>query len=231
MNLMDHSEALELQAAEKYVLGELSPALRDEYEEHYFDCQECAADLKAATAFADASRAQFRSEPREVFINQELAPQTWFAWLRPVVLVPALAVLAAALGYQSFVTIPRLQRGTAIPSAGSASFISLIGANSRGDAAKSFAVQQNQPVILEVDIPPSQDFPSYLCQIQDAAGHVAYESQVSAADAKQSVHLIVPAGTLQPQTYTLRVLGQKAGSEPASPPEITRFPFTIAFRP
>ena len=227
---MDHSEALKLQAAEKYVLGELSSALRDEYEEHYFDCRECAADLKAAAAFADASRAQFRSEPREVFLDKEPAPHTWFAWLRPVVLVPALAVLAAALAYQSFVTIPRLQRGTAVPSMGSASLISLIGANSRGEAAKPFAIQQSQPVILEVDIPPSQDFSSYLCQIQDAAGHVAYQSQVSAADAKQSVHLILPAGTLQPQTYTLRILGQKAGSEPGAP-EITRFPFTIAFRP
>ena len=228
---MDHSEALKLQAAEKYVLGELSPVLRDEYEEHYFDCQECAADLKAAAAFADASRVQFRSEPREVFQDQEPAPQPWFAWLRPVVLVPAVAVLAAALAYQSFVTIPHLQHGSAAPGAGSASFISLIEANSRGDAAKSFAIEQNQPVILEVDIPPSQDFSSYLCQIQDAAGHVAYQSQVSAAAAKQSVHLIVPAGTLQPQTYTLRILGQKAGSEPGAPPEITRFPFTIAFRP
>jgi hypothetical protein len=232
MNLMDHSEALKLQAAEKYVLGELSPALRDEYEEHYFDCQECAADLKAAAAFADASRVQFRSEPREVFLDQELAPQTWFAWLRPIVLVPALAVLAAALAYQSFVTIPHLQRGTAAPTTGSASFISLIGANSRGEAAKSFAIQQNQPVILEVDIPPLQDFSSYLCQVQDAAGHVAYRSQVSAADAKQSVHLIVPAGTLQPQTYMLSILGQKgSGSQPGAPPEITRFPFTIEFGP
>jgi hypothetical protein len=35
---MDHLEAKRIQAAEKYVLGELTPALRDEYEEHYFDC-------------------------------------------------------------------------------------------------------------------------------------------------------------------------------------------------
>src|ERR1700686_5265058 len=109
MNLMDHSEALKLQAAEKYVLGELSPASRDEYEDHYFDCQECAADLKAAAAFADASRAQFRSEPREAFLDQEPTPQPWFAWLRPSVLAPALAVLAAALAYQSLVTVPRLE--------------------------------------------------------------------------------------------------------------------------
>jgi hypothetical protein len=231
MNFMDHSEALRLQAAEKYVLGELTPALRDKYEEHYFDCQECAADIKAATAFLAASRAQFRSEPREVVPEKELS-QGWFAWLRPAVLVPALAVLAAALAYQNFVTIPAIKRTTAPPTVGSAGFISLIGANSRGEAAKSFAIQQNQPLILEVDIPPSQEFSSYVCQIQDAAGHAIFQSQVSAADAKHSVLLVVPGRTLQQQPYILRILGHmSAGSESGPPPEIAQFNFTIAFRP
>jgi hypothetical protein len=229
---MDHSEALRLQAAEKYVLGELTPALRDKYEEHYFDCQECAADIKAAVAFADASRAHFRSEPREVPQGTEPAGQGWFAWLRPAVLVPALAVLAAALAYQNFVTIPAIKRTTASPTVGSAGFISLIGANSRGEATKSFAIQQNQPLILEVDIPPSQEFSSYVCQIQDAAGHAIFQSQVSAADAKHSVLLVVPGRTLQQQPYILRILGHmSAGSESGPPPEIAQFNFTIAFRP
>jgi hypothetical protein len=169
MNLMDHSEALRLQAAEKYLLGDLTAALRDEYEEHYFDCQECAADIKAAVAFLDASRAQFRSEPREVPREKEHGEQGWFPWLRPALLLPALTVLAAALAYQSFVTIPGVKRATATPTAGQASFISLLGANSRGEAAKSFAIQQNQPVIVEVDIPPAPDLSAYLCQIQDQA--------------------------------------------------------------
>src|SRR6266404_2189817 len=41
MAQMDHKEAVRLQAAEKYVLGEFPPNLRDEYEEHFFDCAEC----------------------------------------------------------------------------------------------------------------------------------------------------------------------------------------------
>ena len=147
-------------------------------------------------------------------------------------MVPAMAALLAALAYQSFVTIPHLQRATVTPTTGSASFISLIGSNSRGEAAKSFAIQQNQPVILEVDIPPSQEFSSYLCQIQDDAGHVVYDGRVSAGDAKRSVHLVVPGGALQPRAYTLRVLGQKgAGSEAGSQPEVARLQFAIEFLP
>jgi len=57
---MDHNEALRQQAAEKYVLGELPPTLRDEYEEHYFECQECALDVKATTEFVDNVRAVLR---------------------------------------------------------------------------------------------------------------------------------------------------------------------------
>ena len=230
---MDHSEALRLQAAEKYVLGELSPALRDEYEEHYFDCQECAADLKAVVAFVDAGRATFRSRRHESFEPQgDSVFSSWFRWLRPSVMVPAMAVLVGVIGYQSFVTIPHLQRATVTPTTGSASFISLIGANSRGEAAKSFAIQQNQPVILEVDIPPSQEFSSYLCQIQDDAGRSVYDGRFSAGDAKRSVHLIVPGGALRARAYTLRVLGQKgAGSEAGSQPEVARLQFAIEFLP
>ncbi|PYU53470.1 MAG: hypothetical protein DMG48_01380 [Acidobacteria bacterium] len=48
--LMDHNEALRLHAVEKYVLGELPPSLRDEFEQHFFECQECALDVRAAAA-------------------------------------------------------------------------------------------------------------------------------------------------------------------------------------
>jgi Putative zinc-finger len=37
---MDHHQATQLTAVEKYLLDELPPELRDEFEEHYFDCQE-----------------------------------------------------------------------------------------------------------------------------------------------------------------------------------------------
>ena len=47
---MDHSESIRLMAAEKYLLGELAPELREQFEEHFFDCQECALDVRAGAA-------------------------------------------------------------------------------------------------------------------------------------------------------------------------------------
>ena len=56
--------SLRLQAAEKYVLGELAEGLCEAYEEHYFDCQECATDVIATAAFVDAARDIFKEEPQ-----------------------------------------------------------------------------------------------------------------------------------------------------------------------
>ncbi len=58
---MDHNEAVRLRAVEKYVLGELAPSQRDEFEAHYFDCQECAQDVKAVAEFVDNVRAVLRA--------------------------------------------------------------------------------------------------------------------------------------------------------------------------
>lgn len=57
---MNHSEAVRMQAAEKYVLGELSPMLREEYEEHFLICVACALDVNAAATFVDSARAVLR---------------------------------------------------------------------------------------------------------------------------------------------------------------------------
>ena len=50
---MDHREAIESQAVERYLLKEFSASERDEFEEHYFGCGECASDLRSTSAFLE----------------------------------------------------------------------------------------------------------------------------------------------------------------------------------
>ena len=59
---MEHHEAKRLMAVEKYLLDELPPQVRDEFEEHYFDCDECTTDLRATAAFLDAAKREFKNE-------------------------------------------------------------------------------------------------------------------------------------------------------------------------
>ena len=44
---MDHTQAISEKMTEKYLLDELTPQLRENFEEHFFDCLECARDVKA----------------------------------------------------------------------------------------------------------------------------------------------------------------------------------------
>jgi len=53
---MEHDEAVRLQMTEQYLLDELSPEAREEFEEHYFDCHECAVDVGAGAAFVEQSK-------------------------------------------------------------------------------------------------------------------------------------------------------------------------------
>ena len=58
---MNHQDAMQLMAVEKYLLNELPPQVRDDFEAHYFDCPECAADLRATDAFLNAAKAELKA--------------------------------------------------------------------------------------------------------------------------------------------------------------------------
>src|SRR5271169_2772034 len=144
---MEHLEAIEMKAAERYVLGDLPGDLREQYEDHFFSCMECAEELKLAAAFVENTRAALETEamatPERVLgrlpvaAAQRPASSSWFAaFLRPSFAVPVFAALLLLAVYQSFLVIPRLKEtsarslATAAPQA-LASF-SLLTANSRG---------------------------------------------------------------------------------------------------
>src|SRR5258708_18273126 len=62
-HFMDHHLAVKSRACEKYLLGELSPDLRDAYEEHYFSCTECATQLRMAAELVGAAQQIFAQTP------------------------------------------------------------------------------------------------------------------------------------------------------------------------
>jgi hypothetical protein len=223
---MEHFDALRLHAAQKYLLGELSPQLRDEYEEHYFGCQECAGELKVTAAFMDGSRATLLAEQGAE--NPTVKPRGWFGWLQPRFAIPVFATLLLIVGYQNFVTIPHLKSMSAASVGVDADFVSLIGANSRSESTGPVPIHPSKPAILEVDIPGSNEFTGYTCRLQDGSGTTIYQTHISAEEARRSVHLIVPQGKLQAQKYSLVVFGEGASPSATSPEtEIERLTFEV----
>ncbi len=231
---MDHNEAVRLQAAEKYILGDFPQNLRDEYEEHFFDCAECARDLKAAAIFVDTSREVLRTEPQRS-IEKHTAPASpgWFAWLRPVIAVPAFALLLLILGYQNLVTIPH-SKETAGRGAAPILFSSypLRGVNTAGDEGRTLSIRAGEAFLLNFDFVPTRTFDNYIAQVQDASGHVLLESQIAGANANREAHLPIPAGLLHPGQYVLAFYGDPGATGKVTPQnDAGRLPFTVEFRP
>src|SRR5437016_2212909 len=171
---MDNNGAIRLQAAVKYVLGELSQAQRDEYEEHYFDCTECAVDIKALATFADTAREVLRQEKASQLAKESVpARGGWLRWLQPVVAVPAFAALLLIIAYQNTVTIPQARNTSsrAVAEVYGRSFLlrpsDTRGGNDTGVNWASLEVQPNEGFLLLLDFIPSSSFPAYLCQLQD----------------------------------------------------------------
>jgi hypothetical protein len=241
---MEHLQAIQLKAAERYVLGELPSDLREQYEEHFFGCAECAEELSLAAAFVENSRAAMGSEPvmppvrLPVSATRERPAATaWFgAFLRPSFAVPVFAALLLLVAYQTFLVIPRL-KGAAMRSVGAlataapqalASF-SLITAGSRGGELLTVAVAPGQPFSLYFDIPPDGNYSSYICEIVNSAGAAEYSLNISAEQAKNAVQLLIPSSSLGPGKHVLVVRGLGTqGSAASSATEVARYPFTLA---
>ncbi len=235
---MDHKEAVRLQAAEKYVLGEFPPNLRDEYEEHFFDCAECAVDVKAIAAFVDVSREVLRAET-EKLAEKKAAPAQggWLNWFRPVIAVPAFAALLLIIAYQNTVTIPQARNTSAraVAEVYGQSFLLQPSDTRRGNEAMNEArieIRPNEGFLLQLDFLPSSSFPAYLCQLQDASGRVLLQLNVPAEKAKKELHLPVPSGVIsRPGQYSLVFLGADPATEKAvNDSKLQYFTFNVAFR-
>jgi hypothetical protein len=240
---MEHLQAIQLKAAERYVLGELPRDLREQYEEHFFDCAECAEELSLAAAFVENSRAAIGSEPVMPPVRlpvsakaEQPASSGWLgAFLRPSFAVPVFAALLLLVAYQTFLVIPRL-KGTASQSVGAlapaapqalASF-SLIAADSRGGEPLTATVAPGEPFSLYFDIPPDGHYSSYICEIVNSSGVAEFSLNISAEQAKNGLQLLIPSSSLGPGKHAVVVRGLGTqGSAASSATEVARYPFTL----
>jgi len=231
---MDHNEAIRLQAVVKYVLGELSAVQRDDYEEHYFDCAECAVDIKALATFADTAREVLRQEKANQFAK-DLVPARggWLRWLQPVVAVPAFAALLLIIAYQNTVTIPYAREGA---SSGAAQIFVTSRAPkmavTRGseDIAK-YSVRQGQSVPLKFDFTPKRSFDAYVCQLQDESGRAVLQVRVPGSFTNKELNLVVPANSVKPGKYTLVFTGDPGSKGQPTKDEVLRLDFAVEFLP
>lgn len=229
---MDHLEAIRLKATEQYLLGELGGDLRAQFEEHFMSCPECARDVRAGVTFVESAREVLRSEAPEP-AGAKASPGSvrgWFGLLfQPMIAAPALAILLAIVGYQSAVTIPRLE--SSLSKANSPRMLtsfSVISANSRGGAPITFTVQSDQPFSLYVDVPPQPPFAMYTLEVQDENGSAQFTLPISAEEARNTVQVLIPPSRLGPGQYALVIRGS-SGPNDTHGAEIARYRFSLTY--
>jgi hypothetical protein len=211
---MDHSEAVKQMAVERYLLDELTPALRDEFEEHAFDCRECALDLRAGAAFTREAKAQLpglvASKPAPAASRTDPRKSRWSFWWQPAFAMPAFAVLLLFIGYQNLATIPALRSAANQPRL--LPWISLH-AGTRGAAHTPLAASRAQGAVLLIEVPENSAYTSYAFDLYDPDGKRFWSQTAAAgqaADSGGAFSLVIPGAGLQQGAYTLSISGVTA---------------------
>ncbi len=228
---MDHSEAVTKKMAESYLLEELTPEQRDAFEEHYFDCPECAKDVKAAAMLVANVKEVLRAEPEFQPAREPARTFSgWVSWLQPAYGLAAVLLLAVVT-YQNMVTIPGLKEQAKGNLPQALIPFSLIAGSRGGPPPPVVSVEPKQPFVLYIDIPPSDNFASYTFVIQSEDGIARFSTPVSTEAAKQTVLLSVPGSLLQPGKYVVVLRGnRKANDALEAGTEIRSYSFSFEYK-
>lgn len=210
---MNHSEAVEQMAAERYLLDELTPDTRDAFEEHAFDCQDCALDLRAGALFVQEAKAQLPA----LVVAQSKSEKAksgekrtfWFSLFRPVFAAPVFAAVLLVLGYQNLVTFPSLRQSAIEPRVAP---VAPLHAATRGGSRPTFSADRIHGVALPIDLvaEPGMASPaSYSFDLRDPQGKLAWTGAlpvaIQSSDSDQSFSLTIPGRMLQNGSYSLTV--------------------------
>ena len=215
---MDHEQATTTQAAERYILDELTPGERDAFEDHYFSCDECADAVRSCTLLAENTKAvakEDRLRPSNAGQVVAIAPRPvrplWREWFTAV----AAVLLLGVAGFQTFVTIPRLERQASSPGPIEAV---LLHPPSRGAAPVVHTHGNTLAINLSID--PSNAPAAYEITVRELAGPVV--AQFSAPPSKDGTLQLGWPSSREAGEYEILVRNPSRNSTEAFPLQVER---------
>jgi hypothetical protein len=205
--LMEHQEAIETMASEKYLLDELTPELRDAFEEHYFGCPECAQDVRLGSAFMDHSKTLL-PQMKESTAKPPRGKRNWLSWLSavmsPAVMAPAFACLLAVVGYQNLVVYPGLQAAAIEPQVLPPATV--LHDETRGSLPVVFADLKLGSTI-SVELPATLNYDAYKFEFYNSAGKVIWTHTAPGTNRPDDLMSIWLPGGVKQDTYRLVISG------------------------
>ncbi|HTW57319.1 MAG TPA: zf-HC2 domain-containing protein [Terriglobales bacterium] len=209
---MDHNAVVQQKMTERYLLNELEPEERDEFEEHFFDCQKCAQDIQAGSEFVEHSKVILAESSDPIPVrdsSRETVRSGWFAWLRPAFAVPLLAVLLAIVGYQNLVMYPKL-RGLTQPRVLPWASVAV---GTWGAARPPLTVPEDGAFLLFVRIPPDGNYASYTADLYNPKGKLEWSLTFPAKPGQDQWPMQIPGADREAGTYRMSVRGVTAAGD------------------
>jgi hypothetical protein len=177
---VNHFQAVSSHATERYLLNEMAELERHAFERHYFDCAECAEDLRQASLMREGVRAGLAGGA---------AAARGRSW-RPSVVLPwaAAATLVVALGYQSLGTRPP---------AGGRAIEPLVAVTLRpASRGAGPTIEPGRAIALAVDLSVPAGTAELAYELRDGDGRVVAAGRAAVPDPGSPLLL-----ALQPSTY------------------------------
>lgn len=210
---MDHDTVVRDKLTERYLLNELAGEARDQFEEHFFECSECALDVRAANQFVEHSKAILTEEPDLATQKTVVFPSArrdWFAWLRPAFAVPVLAALLLVISYQNLVQLPRMRSALGQPKVMPWAAVAV---GTWGASGPTISVQQGKGFLLFVRIPPDGSYAHYVADVYNAAGKLDCSLTIPASSSNDQWPVVVPEGEREGGNYRIAVRGVTGSGE------------------
>jgi len=212
---MDHGVVVRQKMTERYLLDELDLEARHEFEEHFFDCPDCALDVRAGALLVEQSKIVLAEKPQPVSASlPERAPISskpgWLAWLRPAFTAPLMVLLLAVIGYQNLVRYPHLQQALNSPRVLPWASVNV---GTWGPGGPVIATRPGEGFLLFVRIPPDGSYSRYVAELYNPAGKLEWSLTIPASSVQDQWPVQVPGTSWEAGSYILVVRGLTAAGE------------------
>ncbi len=227
---MDHLDAENMKAVERYMLGDLTVSEVEEFERHFFDCPQCSEELRALTIFQENARAVFAEQDLAPVPISAPVPQSkagWWGGFSPLfgnrqwamglgaLLIGIFAGIFA--GYGAFAPHESVQAVSAYP----------LYAQARGEETVVSPAAASKFYTLYLDKTWDGEYSSYRAVLLDSAGTKQSTVPVNIGGPGEAIHILIPSHQLTAGKYVLAMQGIDAAGKDT---ELARFPFTLRFK-
>jgi hypothetical protein len=210
---MTHQQALETMAAERYLLDEMTEMEKHAFEEHFFDCNYCAQEVRLGEHIRAETRASrdsgLQAKDSQARTSNVVEFNKRPMWRRASTVIPwaAAAMLAVTAGYQSFVVVPGLRQAIAPQPLSPV----MLREATRGSLPVVTVSPGQRFVAVGIDV-MSASTADATYDLLDAAGNTILSGRTPLPPSGAPLYLLLPADELvRPGRHTLIV------RDPASP--------------